>query len=71
MIWFNKFYKKLLKLQDFLEGEYLKEQVEANKELSDLLTKLERTTMHMKPDGKTVALCDGLGLYTIDEELLK
>ena len=45
------------------------EQVDANKELADLLTKLERTTMHRNADGSKVALCDGLGLHIIDNEL--
>lgn len=58
-------------MQDFIEGNYLNEQVEANKELSDLLTRLERATYHMNADGSKVALCDGLGLYTIDGELAK
>jgi hypothetical protein len=47
----------------------LTEQVDANKELADLLTKLERTTMHRNADGSKVALCDGLGLHIIDNEL--
>ncbi|RNA42819.1 Ferritin heavy chain 1 [Brachionus plicatilis] len=58
-------------LQDFIEGEYLKEQVDANKELSDLLSRLERTTMHLKSDGTKTSLCDGLGLHIIDQELSK
>jgi len=58
-------------LQDFLEAEYLKEQVDANKELADLITRMERATAHMNPDGKIIALCDGLGLHTIDDELAK
>merc|ERR1711988_197572 len=41
---------------DFLEGEYLKEQVEAIKEIVDLLTKMKRAG-------------DGLGLHVIDKEL--
>jgi len=56
-------------LQDFLEEHYLAEQVEANKELADLLTKLERTTVHVNTDGSRVHLCDGLGLHIIDKEL--
>ena len=43
-------------MTDFLEGEYLKEQVEAAKELGDLITKMKRAG-------------DGLGLHTIDKEL--
>lgn len=54
-------------MQDFIEGEYLGEQVDANKELADLLTKLERTTKN-PADGKS--LCDGLGLHIIDKEIL-
>jgi hypothetical protein len=47
----------------------LSEQVEANKELADLLTKIERTTLHRGADGKNAPLCDGLGLHIIDQEL--
>jgi len=43
-------------LTDFIEGEYLKEQVEAEKEIGDLLTKMKRAG-------------DGLGLHIIDKEL--
>lgn len=43
-------------LTDFLEGEYLKEQVEAQKEIGDLITKMKRAG-------------DGLGLHIIDKEL--
>merc|ERR1719334_1969144 len=43
-------------LTDFLEGEYLKEQVEAQKEIGDLITKMKRA-------GETV------GLHIIDKEL--
>ena len=43
-------------LTDFIEGEYLTEQVEAEKELSDLITKMKRAG-------------DGLGLHVIDKEL--
>lgn len=53
-------------MQDFIEAEYLGEQVDANKELADLLTKLERTTKGT--DGKS--MCDGLGLHIIDKEIL-
>merc|ERR1712080_767172 len=42
---------------DFLEGEFLKEQVEASKEISDLLTRMKRAG-------------DGLGLHLVDKELL-
>lgn len=56
-------------LQDFLEEHYLAEQIDANKELADLLTKLERTTVHVNADGTKVSLCDGLGLHIIDKEL--
>ena len=58
-----------LQLQDFIESEYLTEQVDANKELADLLTKLERTTLHRNADGSKMSLCDGLGLHMIDNEL--
>jgi len=43
-------------LTDFLEGEFLKEQVEAIKEIGDLITKMKRAG-------------DGLGLQIIDREL--
>ena len=56
-------------MQDFIEAEYLTEQVDANKELADLLTRLERATMHRNADGTKVFLCDGLGLHMIDNEL--
>jgi len=38
-------------------------------ELVNLLTKIERTTLHRGSDGTNVALCDGLGLHMIDNEL--
>lgn len=41
---------------DFLEGNFLKEQVEAIKHLGDLITKMKRAG-------------DGLGLHIIDKEL--
>ena len=41
---------------DFLESEYLGEQVDGIKEISDLITKMIRAG-------------DGLGLHTIDKEL--
>ena len=41
---------------DFLEGEFLKEQVEAIKEISDLLTRMKRAG-------------EGLGLHMVDKEL--
>merc|ERR1711974_95105 len=43
-------------LTDFIEGEYLKEQVEAQKEMGDLITKMKRAG-------------DALGLHIIDKEL--
>jgi len=43
-------------LTDFLEGNYLKEQVEAQKEIGDLITKMKRSG-------------DSLGLHIIDKEL--
>jgi len=48
-------------LQDFIEGEYLKEQVDSIKNLADMLTRLERATKSTN--------CDGLGLYHFDKEL--
>jgi len=41
---------------DFIEGEYLKEQVEAIKELGDLVTKVKRVG-------------DGYGLYQLDKDM--
>ncbi|KAG0300379.1 fts3-like protein [Dissophora globulifera] len=46
-------------LCDFVESEYLEEQVEAIKKISDLITQLNRVGG------------DGLGLYLWDQELLK
>lgn len=43
---------------DFLESEYLNEQVEAIKELSDMITKLQRVG-------------PGLGEYEFDKDLSK
>ena len=43
-------------LTDFLEGTFLKEQVEAIKHLGDLITKMKRAG-------------DGLGVHIIDKEL--
>ena len=47
-----------VQLCDFLESDFLSEQVEAIKQLSDLLTQLARCGN------------DGLGLYLFDKELL-
>merc|ERR1711887_323637 len=44
-------------MTDFLEGTFLKEQVEAIEEIADLVTKMNRAG-------------DGLGLHVIDKELL-
>merc|ERR1712189_157352 len=44
-------------MTDYREGTYLKEQVEAIKEIADLVTKMKRAG-------------DGLGLHIIDKELL-
>jgi ferritin heavy chain len=43
-------------MTDFLEGTFLKEQVEAIKHLGDLITKMKRVG-------------DGVGLHIIDKEL--
>jgi ferritin heavy chain len=43
-------------MTDFLEGNFLKEQVEAIKHLSDLITKMKRAG-------------DGIGVHIIDKEL--
>ena len=45
-------------LTDFIEGEYLKEQVEAQKEIGDLVTKMKRAG-------------PGLGYHLIDQEIGK
>ena len=57
-------------MQDFIESEYLNEQIIANKELADLMTRLERSTMQRNADGTKTCFCDGLGLYMIDKELI-
>merc|ERR1712098_962312 len=44
-------------MTDFIEGTFLKEQVEAIKEIGNLITKMKRAG-------------DGLGLHLIDQELL-
>ena len=44
-------------LTDFIEGEYLKEQVEVEKEVGDMITKIKRVGT------------EGLGLHIIDKEL--
>ena len=44
-------------LCDFIEGDYLKEQVEAEKEVGDLITKMKRVGS------------EGLGLHIIDKEM--
>jgi ferritin heavy chain len=43
-------------MTDFIEGEYLKEQVEAEKEVSDLISKMKRAG-------------PGLGEFMVDKEL--
>merc|ERR1711860_349757 len=49
--------KNAAQFPDFLEGEFLKEQVEAIKEIGDLITRMKRAG-------------DGLGLHLVDKELL-
>ena len=44
-------------LCDFLESEYLTEQVDGIKEIGDLVTKMKRAG-------------DGLGLHVIDKEIM-
>jgi len=44
-------------LTDFIEGDYLKEQVEVEKEVGDLITKVKRVGS------------EGIGLHIIDKEL--
>ena len=44
-------------LSDFIESEFLEDQVDTLKELADMLTQLERCG------------CDGLGLYLFDQKL--
>ena len=43
-------------MTDFIEGEYLKEQVDAEKEIADLITRMK-------------GIGEGVGLYIIDKEL--
>ncbi len=59
----------LFKLTDFIEGEYLIEQVNANQELAKLWTRLERITLTRSDNGTFVSTCDGIGLINIDKEL--
>ena len=35
--------------------------VEANKELADMITRIERATQHILPSGTKSKSCDGLG----------
>ena len=35
--------------------------VEANKELADMITRIERATQYVLSDGQTSKSCDGLG----------
>lgn len=49
-------------MTDFLEGNFLKEQVEGQKELADMITQLKRVSK----DGSGA----GLGLYLFDQNLL-
>ena len=51
-------------MQDYLEANFLKHHVDANKELADMITRIERATSNVKS-------CDGLGLYLFDQELSK
>ena len=44
-------------MTDFIEGEYLQEQVTAEKEISDLISKMKR-------------LGEGVGLHLLDKEML-
>lgn len=56
-------------LQDFIESEYLTEQVDANKEIADLLRRLETaTTVYTSENSKYIS-CNGLGLHLVDKEL--
>jgi hypothetical protein len=50
-------------------NNYLDEQLDANFELSTLLTRIQRATLHMHGNGTKEATCDGFGLYAIDKEL--
>ena len=43
-------------MTDFIEGEYLKEQVDAEKEIADLITRMK-------------GIGEGVGIYIIDKEL--
>ena len=63
---FNFFEKKL---EDFMQDEFLPEQVDDIKEKADLLTKIERATKYVTAAGASKSSCDGLGVHIIDREL--
>ena len=48
-------------LQDFLDEYFMGHHVEANKELADLITRIERATQYTLPTGEKSKSCDGLG----------
>jgi hypothetical protein len=48
-------------LQDFLDTNFMGHHVEANKELADMITRIERATQHVLPNGTKSKSCDGLG----------
>ena len=56
------------KLQDYLESNFLHSQMVDNKELADMIRRLERATLS---DSTQSSTCDGLGLHQIDQELSK
>ena len=63
------FNNKKKQIQDFLESNFLNEQVDAAKKLADLLSRMERATTYVKSDGTNGVSCDGLGLHLLDKEL--
>ena len=51
----------MIRLQDYLDTNFMGHHVEANKELADMITRIERATQYVLPDGQTSKSCDGLG----------
>ena len=49
-------------MQDFIEGEFLEEQVDGIKKVADLLTRLERASSKC---------ANSLGIHIIDQELFE
>ena len=51
----------MIRLQDYLDTNFMGHHVEANKELADMITRIERATQYVLPNGQTSKSCDGLG----------